>query len=73
MHGGDPTATPRFRFGRQHQTTIAFVQSGQQIRQARLHRPELLGTIGGHSVDFLADSLPRLRRHATRQEIHSIG
>jgi len=52
MHGGDPAATPRFRLSGQRQTSIAFVQSGQQIRQTRLHHPELLVAIGGHSVDF---------------------
>jgi hypothetical protein len=40
---------------RQRQASIAFVQSGQQIRQARLHRPELLVIFGGHGVDCFTD------------------
>jgi hypothetical protein len=55
MYGGNSTVAPRFRLGRQRQAAIAFVQSGQQIIQARLHRPELLIIFDGHGVNFFTD------------------
>jgi hypothetical protein len=38
LHRAASATTPRSRLGRHRQTTIAFIQSGQQIRQTRPHR-----------------------------------
>jgi hypothetical protein len=65
MYGTDSTIAPRFRLSRQRRTASALVQSGQQIRQTRLHRPEILIVLDGHNVNFFTDT--QCRSNDTRR------
>ncbi|MGQ0779159.1 MAG: hypothetical protein ACT4NY_32890, partial [Pseudonocardiales bacterium] len=55
------------------QAAITFVQSGQQISQARPHRPEFIVILGGHDADRLTDGRSRSKRHDSDSEILHIG